>query len=238
MAGFCIMMFYTTSDRNQSWNLLSGANPGRYAKIINDHPDLIQGVVYGVSEDPQDYFDVEANTKGDWLFAQFDNETLMRRIQKMTPTNRYGLLVVTRDGVPLFGPDAATDDQIKATFDKFSAMLDHMRPDDPVVWLARAHYLRAVQPVEYASGRCDPLLMGNPLVEAKLRQLKIYQVDATFHVAADGKITSVDIKPGEMSPEMAKMFSGGFQRGCLLVPAVDHGKFVDGTYHYHMDVSH
>jgi hypothetical protein len=66
--------------------------------------------------------------------------------------------------------------------------------------------------------------------------MKIYKVDATFHVAADGKITAVDVTPYDMSPDTVKMFSSGFQRGCVFVPAVDNGKFVDGTYKYHMEV--
>jgi hypothetical protein len=40
-----------------------------------------------------------------------------------------------------------------------------------------------------------------------------------------------------MTPAQIKQFSDGFKRGCLFVPAVDHGKFVDGTYSFRMDVS-
>ncbi len=114
-------------------------------------------------------------------------------------------------------------------------MLTHVEDRDLRDWKSRAYYYATVQPAAFASGHCDPLLMGNPLVPAVLRKMKIYNVDATFHVKADGTITSVEMKPGELSPDMEKTFSAGFQRGCLFVPAVDNGKFVDGTYEYHME---
>jgi hypothetical protein len=230
------VIFFTTGDRNLSWNELQRSTPQLYANLVKSYGDLVQGVVFGVGDTAQDQFDISVNTKGDWMFTTFESEVQMRTLTHLIPTNLYGIVVMTRNGVPLFGPDAATDDQVKDTFGKFTGLLSHMRAGDPKVWMARAHYYYAVQPVAFATGHCDPLLMGNPLVASTLRQMKIYKVDATFHVAADGKITAVDVTPYDMSPDTVKMFSSGFQRGCVFVPAVDNGKFVDGTYKYHMEV--
>lgn len=231
------IIFFTTGDKNLSWNELQRSTPDLYAKVLKAYPDLVQGVVFGVGDTAQDQFDISVNTKGDWMFTVFETEVQMRTLTHLIPTNLYGIVVMTRNGVPLFGPDAATDDEVKATFSNFMGMLDHMRMTDPRVWLARAHYFRAVQPVAYAHGHADPMLMGNPLVGSTLRKMKIYKVDATFHVAADGKITAVDVTPYDMPPNTVKMFTDGFQRGCVFVPAVDNGKFVDGTYKYHMEVA-
>jgi hypothetical protein len=232
------IIFYTTSDKNHSWDLLRRSTPALYAKLDRDYPGLVQGVVFGVGENSaQDHYDNAVNTKGEWMYALFADENKMRTLQHRIPTNLYGIVVMTRDGVVLFAPpDSTTDEQVKDAFDKFSAMLSHMRPTDTKVWAARAHYFRAVQPVEFAGGKCDPLLMGNPLVESTLRAMNIFQVDATFQVAADGRIMSVEVKSAEMTKSQLKQFEDGFRRGCLFVPAVDHGKFVDGTYHYHMEV--
>jgi hypothetical protein len=231
------IIFYTTGDRNLSWNELQRSTPSLYAALVKDFPDLVQGVVFGVGDTVQDQFDISVNTKGDWMFANFQSEVQMRTLTHRIPTNFYGIVVMTRNGIPLFGPDAATDEQVKATFDKLRALLDHMRTTNPRVWVAQAHFYKAVQPVAFANGRSDPLLMGNPLNAATLRQMKIYKVDATFHVAADGKVTSVEVAPYDMPPATVKMFTDGFQRGCVFVPAVDHGKFVDGVYKYHMEVA-
>jgi hypothetical protein len=231
------IIFFTTGDKNMSWNELQRSTPDLYAQVMKDYPDLVQGVVFGVGDTAQDQFDISVNTKGDWMFTTFETEVQMRTLTHLIPTNLYGIVVMTRNGVPLFGPDSATDDEVKATFERFRGLLDHMRPTDPKVWLARAHYYFAVQPVAFAHGHSDPLLMGNPLVASTLRKMKIYKVDATFHIAADGKISSVSVTPYDMAPSTVKMFTDGFQRGCVFVPAVDNGKFVDSTYTYHMEIA-
>jgi hypothetical protein len=233
------IIFYTTNDQNHSWDLLRRSTPELYAKLVRDFPGLVQGVVFGVGENNASEHDNNAvNTKGEWMYTRFADENKMRTLQHRIPTNYYGIVIMTRDGVPLFAPpDSTTDEQVKDTFEKFSAMLAHMRANDPKTWVARAHYLRAVQPVAYANGHCDPVLMGNPLLESALRMMNIYTVDAKFKVAADARILSVDVSSPDMTEAQLKQFSDGFKRGCLFVPAVDHGKFVDGTYSFHMEVS-
>ncbi len=231
------MVFYTADDKVQSWDILSRSTPSLYSNMVKRFPDLVQGVVFGLqTEDMQAYSDVATNTKGEWMFVQFRSEITMRTLQKLTPTNLYGIVVMTRNGIPLFGPESQTDEQVKAIFQKFTGMLELMRPEDPKGWIARAHYLRAIQPVIYANGHCDPVLVGNPLYASKLRQMKVYNLTAKFQVAADGKVLNVDVDPTGMEPNMVAMFSSGFKRACLFVPAVDHGKFVEGTYNYHVEV--
>jgi hypothetical protein len=231
------MVFYTYNDKVQSWDELSRSTPALYSKLIADYPGLVQGVVFGhPEEDMQDFMDVAANTKGEWMFAQFHWEVQMRLLQHLMPTNLYGIVVMTRDGIPLFGPESQTDEQVKSIFEKFNGMLQHARPEDMKGWGARAYYFKNVQPVAFANGKSDPLLIGNPLDEAKLRQMKVFKINATFQVAADGKVTSVEVDPEGLQPGMVDMFTKGFKRGCLFVAAVDHGKFVDGTYKYHMEV--
>jgi hypothetical protein len=231
------IIFFTQGDKNMSWNELQRSTPDLYAKLIKSYPDMVQGVVFGVGDTSQDQFDISVNTKGDWMFTVFETEVQMRTLTHLIPTNFYGIVAMTRNGVALAGPDSTTDDQVKATFAKVSSLLEHMKPNDPKVWVAQAHYYRAVQPVAFADGRSDPLLMGNPLVASTLRKMKIYKVDAKFHVAADGKVSSVEVTPYDMAPDTVKMFENGFERGTLFVPAVDHGKFVDGTYNYHMEIA-
>jgi hypothetical protein len=231
------MIFFSTNDKNMTWKMLRNETPDLYAKMMKAHPTMIQGVVFGVGEEMADHLDLAVNTHGDWFYTLFGAEVEMRTLKTMIPTNLYGIVVMTRDGVPLYGPDASNEEEIQSIFDKVNAMLVHAEDRDPRDWIARAHYYRAVQPVAFASGHSDPLLMGNPLVAAVLRKMKIYNVDATFHVKADGTITAVDMKPGELAPDTEKAFSAGFKRGCLFVPAVDNGKFVDGTYEYHMQVA-
>lgn len=232
------IIFYTNDDKVQSWDELGRSTPALYSKLVADYPGLVQGVVFGHPQEAmQDFMDVATNTKGEWMFTQFHEEIKMRTIQKMMPTNLYGIVVMTRDGVPLFGPESQTDEQVKAIFEKFNGILQLMRPQNIRGWGARAYYTKAIQPVIYADGKCDPVLIGNPLDGEKLRQMKVYKIDATFQVAADGKVTSVEVSPEGLQPNMVEMFANGFKRGCLFVAAVDHGKFVDGTYKYHLEIT-
>ncbi|HZZ20132.1 MAG TPA: hypothetical protein VFE25_12220 [Opitutaceae bacterium] len=231
------MIFFTTNDKNMTWKMLRNETPDLYAKMMHDHPETIQGVIFGVGEEIGDHMDLAVNTHGDWMYTEFATEVEMRTLKRLIPTNLYGIVVMTRDGIPLFGPDASNEEQIKTIFDQVNGMLVHVEDKDIRDWKARDYYYTNVQPVAFASGHSDPLLMGNPLRDAVLRKMKIYNVDATFHVKADGTITSVNMKPGELAPDMEKKFADGFQRGCLFVPAVDNGKFVDGTYEYHMAVT-
>lgn len=231
------IIFYTADDKIQSWDILSRSSPELYSKLMKKYPGLVQGVVFGLqTEDMQAYSDVATNTKGEWMFVQFRNEITMRTLQKLTPTNLYGIVVMTRSGIPLFGPESQTDEQVKAIFDKFNLLLLHMKPEDPKGWAARAHYLRAIQPVAFADGHSDPILVGNPLDDSKLRQMKVYNLTAKFQIAADGTVKDVDVDPTGMQPNMVAMFSSGFKRGCLFVPAVSHGKFVEGAYTYHVEL--
>lgn len=231
------IIFYTGNDNNHSWDLLGRSTPQLYATLMKDYPGLVQGFVYGSFENTQDHLNNSMNTRGDWMYTVFDEEVRMKTIQRTVPTNIYGILVLTRDGVPLFGPDSNTDDEVKETFSRFTQMLAHMLPNDPRVWRARAHYMTAVQPVAYADGHCDPLMMGNPLVDAALRQMKIHQLTAVFQVEANAAIKSVDVSSPDMTPAQIRQFSDGFKRACLFVPAVDHGKFVDGSYTFHFEVT-
>ena len=60
---------------------------------------------------------------------------------------------------------------------------------------------------------------------------------ATIHVAADGRATRVEVQPdGKLSAEMGQIIGGALLHA-VLVPAVDHGKFVDGAYDYHFDAT-
>jgi hypothetical protein len=231
------IIFFTTIDHNQSWNELQRSAPELYSKMIHEYPGRVVGIVFGVGEQVQDQFDISNNTHGEWLFTVFDSEVLMRTLTHRIPTNNYGVVVMTRNGVPLAGPDATAEEQEKAIFKTLDDILSHSKPTDPRVWVQQRHYWAAVQPVAFANGVSPPLLMGNPLNEEILRKMKIYKVDAKFHIAADGRVVSVDVVPYDMPPKTVKMFTDGFQKGTLFVPAVDHGKFVDGVYDYHIEVA-
>jgi hypothetical protein len=232
------MVFFACNDKSQAWDMLGKSTPELFAKLQKDYPGMVQGVVFGVSETPVQHVFMATSMKGGWLVTDFRRQVEMDNLRRLTPTNSYGIVFMTRDGLPLFGPDAINEIQVKAIFDQARGLLDHVREDNPHGWKARAHYMSAVQPVAYANAKSDPVLMGNPLMADGLRQRKIFRIDATIDVGADGKVTNVAVKPEGVPPAMVGPLGDALARACVFVPAVDHGKFVDGTYAYHMDVPH
>ncbi len=232
------MVFYATNDVSQSWDMIGKSTPELFAKLQRDYPGMVQGVLFGVAETPIQHTFMATSMKGGWLVTDYRRQVEMDMLRRMTPTINYGIVFMTRNGLPLFGPDATNETQVKAIFDQVNALQEHVRPDNHHFWAARAHYLRAVQPVAFANGKSGPLLMGNPLMADGLRQRKIYQVDADIQVGADGKVTGVQVKPEGLPPAMVGPLGDALRGACVFVPAVDHGKFVDGAYAYHMDVSH
>jgi hypothetical protein len=232
------MVFYANNDKSEAWDMIGKSTPELFEKLQKDYPGMVQGVLFGVLETPAQHTFMATSMKGGWVVTDFRRQVEMDTLRKMTPTNSYGILFMTRDGLPLFGPDAINEIQVKAIFDQARGLLEHVRPDNPHGWQARAHYMHAVQPVAYASGKSDPLLMGNPLMADGLRQRKIFQIDAAIQVGADGKVTDVAVKPEDLPPAMVGPLGDALRRACVFVPAVDHGKFVDGVYAYHMEVAH
>jgi hypothetical protein len=117
-------------------------------------------------------------------------------------------------------------------------LLDLLRPENRRSWKDRAYYLSVVQPVAYATGHCDPLLVGNPVIAEGLKQRRIFRFDAAVHVAAGGGVTQVVFPPDTtLSPDIAGAIAGAFEKVAVFVPAVDNGKFVDGVYAYHFEVA-
>jgi hypothetical protein len=232
------MVFYATNDVSQSWDMIGKSTPELFAKLQKDYPGMVQGVLFGVAETPIQHTFMATSMKGGWLVTDYRRQIEMDTLRRMTPTNSYGIVFMTRSGLPLFGPDATSEIQVKAIFDQVNGLLEHVRPDNPHFWPARAHYLGAVQAVAFANGKSGPQLMGNPLMADGLRQRKIFQVDADMQVGADGKVTGVQVKPEGLPPAMVGPLGDALRRACVFVPAVDHGKFVDGAYVYHMDVAH
>ncbi len=232
------MFFFTTNSVSQAWDMVGKTTPELFSKLQAAFPGEVQGVLFGVQESPAEHASLAITMKGGWLVTDYRQQVEMDTIRRWTPQINYGLVVATRSGVAIFGPDAMNENQIRQTFAKTAALLDQIRPSNHHGWASRAHYLSAVQTVLYANGKSDPVPMGNPLVAEGLRQRKIYTVDAKIHVAADGSIPAVDIVPESLPPGMAAPLADALRKSSVFVPAVDHGKFVDGVYAYHMDVPH
>ena len=230
------VLFFVSNGEGKSWDLL-GKSASPYAELQQKHPGWAEGVMFGLRHTATEHSNMAVSMKVPWLVASFYDESKMNTLVRLAPAEGFALQVLTREGVPVFAESNPDEPAIKRFFGALDELLALMNPDNPRTWKARAHYLRAIQPAIHANGHSDPVLLGNPLVAEGLRQRKIFRIDATLRVAADGAVEDVTVSPNDsIPPEMMAPLGEALHKSCVFVPAVDHGKFVAGVYQYHLDV--
>lgn len=235
------ILFFANNAVAKSWDML-GHSTEPFNQLQRTYPGQVEGLFFGLWHSASEHKDMAVSMKLPWLVADFQDQRHLTTVAEFAPMGdreSFGLVVTNRDGVPVFSASNPEDKDLEKIFASVTALLDLMRPGNPRGWQDRAYYLRAVQPVAHAADRSDPVLVGNPLVPEGLRKNGVLQVDATIEVAADGQVTEVAIKPGANVPEkMIGPLGDALKKACVFVAAVDHGKFVAGTYSYHLEVPH
>jgi hypothetical protein len=235
------VLFFANNGVSRSWDML-GHSGDNYYKLQQTNPNMVDGVFIGMRHTISEHKNMALSMKLPWLVTDFYEQGTFDIINRFVPVgdeDAYGLTVVTRDGVPVFSAISPDDTEVAKVFANLTALLELMRPGNPKSWPDRAHYQRAIQPAAYATGRVDPVLVGNPLVAKGLQERKITQVDAVIEVAADGAVAEVTIKPDTGVPaNLIAPLSDALKKACVFVQAVDNGKSVAGTYHYHLEVPH
>ncbi len=234
-----LIVFYANNSVGKSWDMLGHAVEP-FNQLKQAFPGQSEGLFFGMWHKFDEHRDMALQMKLPWLVADFAEENHLTSVVQFAPLSdkeSFSLVVLNRDGVPVFSASNPDNAAIDKVFADLTGLLELMRPGNPRGWADRAHYLRAVQPVAYAAGQADPVLVGNPLVPEGLRKNKVSRVDATLTVAADGSVTAVALKPeANVSAKMSAALVDALKQACVFVPAVDHGKFVDGTYHYVLEV--
>ena len=229
------ILFFASHGEGKSWEMLGTAGP-LYAQAQAEFPGLVEALFFGVGHNGTDHADMAVSMKLPWLVADLSEERHMPLISEFAPANSYGMVVVNRDGVPLFSSPADSAAAVQQVMNDLLELLQLMRRDNPASWKDREYYWRAVQPVAHAAGRCEPMLIGDPLRAEALRQHGVFRFDAAIQVAADGHVSGAVVKPGGDLPAELTAPIGEALRQAVFVPAVDAGKWVAGDYTYHFEV--
>jgi hypothetical protein len=74
-----------------------------------------------------------------------------------------GLLLITREGVPIAGGAVRDVVTLARILDHASALLWDLNPENRRTLTDRAHYRRAVRAAQYADGVAPPEMLANPL---------------------------------------------------------------------------
>ncbi len=233
---FYILYFASTSEGN-SWEMLRQSETA-WPSFQRAHPSLVEGLMFGVNNSTVEQINMATETKVPYLVARLNEESNMSAIGGLAPGIGYGMVVTNCNGVPLFLGKGDSTEDTKKIMGEFDALLNLLDPNNTEAWAAELYYWKAVQPALHATDKCEPRLIGDPLSATKLTQLGAKRFDATIDISAGGTVTGVTLTPdGELPKSLVLPISEALKGGAQFVPAVDHGKFVDGKYHYHFQAS-
>jgi hypothetical protein len=233
-----ILVFFSDNSVPKSWELLSQSITP-FNDLKSRFPGQIEGLFFGLRHSLAEHEAMAVQNKIPWLVANYSEEYKLDRLIRFAPgQDQYGILAISREGVPLFAAPSPDNSDLKKFFTDLGNFLDLTKPSNPHGWADRAHYLRAVQPVIYAAGKCDPVLVGNPLVPEGLKKNHVSLVEADIAVGADGKVKSVALKNEQSLPApIVAPLTEALKKACVFVAAVENGRFVDGTYAYRLEVA-
>lgn len=229
------VVFFASHHEGKSWEMMGNAMEP-YAELQRAFPGQVEALFFGIRHNGRDHLSMASRMNVPWLVTEYDDQHEYRSIERLIPGSGYALFALTRDGVPLFGGNNPEKDEVNKIFGEVRDLLELARPDDPRAWPHRLHYLRAVQPVLHADGRSAPILVGNPLRRDALQEHGIRRIVATLQIGADGTVRDVTLDPASELPEALAPAIAQALRQAVVVPAVDRGKFVDGTLPYELDL--
>ena len=232
-----IIVFFVSNSVSASWGMLGHSGPA-IEKLKQSFPGQLEGLFFGLRHSVIEHAGMAAQMKVTWLVTDLREQRRLETLARFAPPEgEFSLVALNRDGVLLFVASSPTEPQMDKFFGDVTALLELAQPGNPHSWPDRAAYLRAVQPVIYAHGRSEPVLMGNPFVAEGLKQRKIRRIDARIEVAADGEVKTVTIgEDGGVPANLMAPLSDALKKACLFVPAVENGSFVDATFAYHMEI--
>jgi hypothetical protein len=220
----------------EGWFLAANFNQF-YWRIQRVYPGLMEGVFLGARHDIDQHRNIAISSGMPWLVADFRRQPSMGSFRRYIAAKEgASAVLLTRHGVPLVAGAAGDVGEMRVVVDQMSDLLWQIDPDNPAGWADRLHYLKATRPVEFASGRAAPLLVGNPLRADGLRRHGVKRVVAQLAVAADGKVTPTLMSDaGDYPAGLAGALQAALGQA-VVAPAIDQGRPVAGTLDYRLEV--
>ncbi len=172
-----------------------------------------------------------------WLIADPNKLMDFKIAARFAPGEGFGMVLMTREGIPLTGGPANDVGEVMTFVDHASDILWQLNPANPRSARDRLHYLRAVRPIEHAQGRAEPVLLIDPLRVEALRQRGVGRVEAAFEVGADGGVTGTEVLPASsIPPPLIAPNTEALRRNTIFLPAITQGAPVSGNFHYTLKV--
>jgi hypothetical protein len=222
------LVFFADSSVGDSWGFVGSAS-WKYGDLKGRFPGGVEFIMAGVRHNRGEQKKMMVDMKVPFLSLDPNEVAGSYAISRAAGEPPLALLM-TREGTIIGG--ARDKDSLEAVFKDIELLLALAQPNDPRAWKDRLEFYRLVQPKLFAQGSTDPLLIGDPLNAAKLREHGVFFFQASLRVAANGDVTSVMLKPGAKMPADLGEQISRVLRQMVFVAAVKDGQFVDGNYEY------
>jgi hypothetical protein len=165
-----------------------------------------------------------------WMTADPERLAEVGALREFMRTVTSGLLLITREGVPIAAGAVRDVLALARILDHASALLWDLNPDNRRTLPDRAHYARAVRLTQFAAGAAPPEMLANPVPVDTLRRLGVSRVDARIEIDADGRVTLVTLRSSpEVPAALADMLRATIRGSDVFVPAIQDGKPVAGA---------
>jgi hypothetical protein len=231
-----LIVFYGYQNWPGSWLMLNNIGPN-YRRIQGVYPGLVHGVFFGLAPSVYEHESMAITAWMPWLVTKYSRQDQLPALTHYAPNQAPSFLVMTRHGDPLLQGEPTNLNVVRDYVDALIELLWTTHPYNNDAWIDRAHYGRAVRPLQFANASTGPELIGNPLRADGLRQRGISRIEARLEVDAEGKVTAATLLPGSVVPEkMAGQLTAALRRSALLLPAIDHGQAVASTYDYVQEI--
>ncbi len=172
-----------------------------------------------------------------WMMVDPKKQADMKVMSRFVPGGGFFMMLMTREGVPLFGAQGTGVDDVQHFVDGATDMLWQIHPSNPRTARDRAHYLQVARAADFAQGRTPPLLLVDPLRPDALRARGVKRVEAELEVSAAGKIEGARLLPEAEVPEaLAGPLTEALKRTPLVLPAVENGVPTAGTARYSLRI--
>jgi hypothetical protein len=168
-----------------------------------------------------------------WMTANPERLAEIGLLRGFMPAVTSGLLLTTREGVPIAGGAVRDVFTLARILDHASALLWDLNPENLRTLPDRAHYRRAVRPTQFSEGAAPPEMLANPLRVEMLRRHGIARVDARIELDATGRVTAVTLRStSEFTAALAETLRDTIRGSDVFVPAIQDGKPVAGSLDY------
>lgn len=196
-----------------------------YDRLRRLYGDDLQTIYLGVRHDSNDGF--IKNLRLPWYTVRYTDRASFDAYRWFAPAEGSGMVVLSREGVPLIVTETNNLHGMKTFVDELCALAGAADERNQLLWKDRAYYLANIRPIQFANSSAPAAVVWNPLRPSILRKHNVERVAAKLAIDVAGKVTSVELLNKDTLPAtLIGSLEKAFQASFVFLPAIDHGQAV------------